>query len=695
MGSGPDAKKVRTWTDRSASFKVEAQFLGLKDGKIHLHKSNGVKIAVPVAKMAMEDIEYVEKVTGQSLDDEKPLSEIRRRSTQKQKGKPEPLKRGQPPPSAQQSGASIEQSKRPSPKPADPSRYDWFDFFLNAGVSPYQCERYAFNFNKDSMDESNLPDITPEVLRTLGLKEGDVLRVMKYLDSRLGRKKGGSSEGDRPLSPDTGGGLFSGPGGTLRNNTRKGRPAPAVQSNDVVDAESFKKKTGEKAPEDRSDSVFTPVASIPPPPISKTAGGFDDDAWDVKPSRPQPSVVSTSRAPSTQTPTANVAPPPALTGSMAELSLLSPPLEPTKVPQAAPQPPSQPQQTQSMQQPPPQIQQQAAQQPTQSQQPMGMQQQPTGANPGFFSQINHQQTGAQVQQQQTPQASPMPVYNSQPPQQQQSQQNMPPRQRPQAPSAPPQNSFLPPPPRPISAPQNAPQNNTFGPPPLQPQLTGFQPNHVQPAMAPSGQSLNELNQLNQLRQQQQQQFNQQQPMYPQPTGFGQQNQNLGQFGGGLQPQPTGFGQSFQNSPQPTNFQNQQPYINGQQTGSPFADPRPQQQMSGFRQMAPQPTGFQPQFQSSLQPQQTSSINSMLPPALQPQPTGMNGSMFGQPPPPMPPMPQQQPTLAPLQPQKTGPAPSVSFGTAAKKLAPQPTGRRANLSQASMSSLPCIASVSVH
>jgi len=100
-------------------------------------------------------------------------------------------------------------------------------------------------------------------------------------------------------------------------------------------------------------------------------------------------------------------------------------------------------------------------------------------------------------------------------------------------------------------------------------------------------------------------------------------------------------------------------------------------------MVPQATGFgyaQPQ-----QPMQTG-INSMLPPALQPQQTGMNG--YGNPsynqPPPVPPIP-QQPTATPLSPQKTGPPPSVRFGVkpdAPKKLAPQPTGLRANLSQAS-------------
>ena len=170
--------KTRTWTDRSGTFKVEAQFIGLKDGKIHLHKLNGVKIAVPVVKMAIEDLEYVENVTGVSLDDEKPLSDIKRRSTQRDKDR----KNSQA--MASKSGATIEKPKVSKP---DGPEYDWFDFFLKAGVSPYQCERYAFNFQKDSMDENVLGDITPGVLRTLGLKEGDILRVMKYLDTKFGR----------------------------------------------------------------------------------------------------------------------------------------------------------------------------------------------------------------------------------------------------------------------------------------------------------------------------------------------------------------------------------------------------------------------------------------------------------------------------------------------------------------------------
>ena len=685
----PDASKTRTWTDRSGSFKVEAQFIGLKDGKIHLHKLNGVKIAVPVVKMAIEDLEYVERVTGTSLDDDKPLSDIKRRSTQKGNDRRKAE-------SSQKPGVSIERPKQQTNGP----EYDWFDFFLKAGVNPYQCERYASNFNKDSMDESVLPDITPPVLRTLGLKEGDVLRVMKYLDNKYGRTGAksklrnvsfggeevisGEDERGGAASPSgSGGGLFSGPGGALRNNTRKGRPAPAVQTDDVIDASALRQRTSSEAvAKSFPDKTPTPLASTPAPiPQKKTDVGFDDDAWDIKPSKQTSSVsesaktVASTPAPATGAPTQ-----PALTGSMAELSLLSPPLQPTPAQPTIPQ------------QPPQQAPQLQSQPPAQAHLPQPLQQQPTGANPSFFSQLSQQPTGAQFQQQNSSQAPALPNVN--PPQQfqgqQQLQQNVTARQRPQAPPAMHQGSLMlpPPPPRPLSAPQKQSQN--FAPPPLQPQLTGFQNPSNLPSLAPPGQTLNDLNQMRS-----QQQYGQPQ-MYLQQTGFGQPNQSFGQSGNNILPQQTGFGQQPQQpqmAPQQMGFQNQQPLMNGQQTGSPFANPQSIQQTGGFQPLSSQPTGFQQQFQPS-QPQQFQPQSQFQ--SLQPQPTGFtNGSFqnrpgFGQLPPPippMPPMPTQQSTLQPLQPQKTGPPPPVRFGVGdAKRLMAQPTGRKANLSHASK--LPC-------
>ncbi|OAD76789.1 hypothetical protein PHYBLDRAFT_95683, partial [Phycomyces blakesleeanus NRRL 1555(-)] len=59
--------KVRTWTDRTGAFKVEAQYLAIHAGKIRLHKINGVKIDVPVQKMCAEDLYFIESETGMKL----------------------------------------------------------------------------------------------------------------------------------------------------------------------------------------------------------------------------------------------------------------------------------------------------------------------------------------------------------------------------------------------------------------------------------------------------------------------------------------------------------------------------------------------------------------------------------------------------------------------------------------------------
>ncbi|KAL7964719.1 hypothetical protein HDV63DRAFT_389505 [Trichoderma sp. SZMC 28014] len=594
----PDPSKVRTWTDRSKSFSVEAQFLGLKDGKLHLHKMNGVKIAVPIAKMSHGDLEYVENLTGISLDDERPLADVKRASKLTEQKK------------ASAVGASVD--KKPE--------YDWFQFFLSCDVAVGLCERYAQAFTRDSMDESVLPDVDAGVLRNLGLREGDIIKVMRTLDAKFGRNKA-NGDGD--------GGLFSGPGGALRNNTRKGRPAPAVQTGDVVDAAVF--STGQDAPSSGETAAKPASPASPAKSPKRPTGGFDDDAWDVKPTK-QEQQTKPQASPPADAPAANPTPapapapapiPPALTGSLVDLSLLSAPLEPSKV-----EPPAQP----------PAQQEAAAAPPAQQQQ-----QQPLGASPSFFQTVPqpNQVVSAQLPQLTGVHISPKALG----------------RQRPLAPSiSPPVQGSLgvpPPPQRPLSAPQSTLPQGMFAAPTLLPQVTGL----VQGQVAPPGQSLNDITQAR-LQQQYTAQF---QNLQPQFTGYpGPQPQGLQQFPQGVPGQ----------------------FMQPQFTGAPgYIDPSRigqygglQAQPTGFQ---PQPTGFQPG--PTVSPFGSGSINNYLPPALQPQPTGFQSLQ------------PLQPTggtdglkpLQPLVPQKTGPPPPVRFGVTpeTKKLAPQATGRRANLSQA--------------
>ena len=89
---------------------------------------NGVKIAVPVAKMSQEDLEYVESMTGISLQDEKPNADNRKsRSAGQGRSSPD-------------GGSKAEKDSKPE--------YDWFQFFLDCNVAVGLCERYAQAFHK-------------------------------------------------------------------------------------------------------------------------------------------------------------------------------------------------------------------------------------------------------------------------------------------------------------------------------------------------------------------------------------------------------------------------------------------------------------------------------------------------------------------------------------------------------------------
>lgn len=224
--SMPNYHRVRTWIDSSGTFKVEAEFLGCMEGKIHLHKTNGVKIAVAAVKLSIEDLEYVEKVTGTSL--QKYKDEVARQVTKREEAKAAsgakqlssgarsslPVKPNRtataaindiPPPQPDRAKAT---SKMATSEPD----YDWFDFFLTCGVDLGNCQRYSINFSKEQMDESILEDITPTLLRSLGLREGDILRVMKLLDAKFDRKKS-------VLDSAPTGSLFTEPTGALKNNS--------------------------------------------------------------------------------------------------------------------------------------------------------------------------------------------------------------------------------------------------------------------------------------------------------------------------------------------------------------------------------------------------------------------------------------------------------------------------------------------
>ena len=53
--------EARKWQDRSGKFSVEAELVKRVGGKVHLKKANGVVVAVPIARLSIEDQEYLAK----------------------------------------------------------------------------------------------------------------------------------------------------------------------------------------------------------------------------------------------------------------------------------------------------------------------------------------------------------------------------------------------------------------------------------------------------------------------------------------------------------------------------------------------------------------------------------------------------------------------------------------------------------
>ncbi|KAJ6599097.1 hypothetical protein DFH09DRAFT_1130110 [Mycena vulgaris] len=561
----PPPERVRVWHDRSGQFRVDAAFLGFHGGKLRLHKTNGVIVEVPAEKMSVEDMRYVEKVTSK---------------------KSRTTTAAAPPPRVSDDDVPLAISAAAKRASTAPSRkaptVDWFDFFLSAGCDLDDCTRYAASFERDKIDESILPDITDATMRSLGLREGDIIRVTKAIDKRRPQEKkneqGEESSGLTKSPPN----LFTSPGGALKN-PRRGRPQPSKSLPASVDLQAIS-TVSDQIQRTSSPQTLTPTTVQPPPrsssalvPAAPAASGFEDDAWTNRPSSAQPLTAAVSTPP-IAAPRPPSAPPAAAVPASAPA--------PAPAPVAPPQPPAQPvvqtppslaQTTESdvfnqlarlsaLRSQTPQAQPQVAPTPPAVNTPpvgyvsgLGM-----GSSPVPMGQhLNNQRTGILPQ----PSPQPQPQYNGPrgPFAPVPANQNL---LQPLIPTQTGFNSFIPT--RPGAA------TSPFANPPMQPsflsaQPTGF-PGHQPLQSQPTG-------------------FPGQQPMSFQPTGapFGGFN---GTSNGFVQSNPTGFGQPPFNNGQQSFNNGQPPFNNGQSpfnnNQSPFNNPSQFNNTNGFSSPPPVP-----------------------------------------------------------------------------------------------------------
>ena len=287
------------WSDKTGQFTVEAEYLGLNGTKIRLHKVNGVIIEVPLDKMSPEDMQLVKRheTRKQRRQSQAPIEEEPSPSSSRREDRSDETRaRGTESPAIPAAAMEMPKTRKP--------RYDWFAFFLDAGCDMDDCTRYASNFERDRIDEAILPDLEPSTLRSLGLKEGDVIRVRKTITNKF-RKENPESEaqisadelyarqlqehensGGKGPAPQPPPGLFTGPDGKLSNNTRRGRPEKKAGA-DTVDPSAIAAASDQLS---RSGiSTPPPVAVSPPlPEKAPLITGFDDDAWTIKPSITKP-----------------------------------------------------------------------------------------------------------------------------------------------------------------------------------------------------------------------------------------------------------------------------------------------------------------------------------------------------------------------------------------------------------------------
>ncbi|KAI9492787.1 hypothetical protein BDB00DRAFT_826432 [Zychaea mexicana] len=583
----PEASKLRTWTDRSGAFKVEAQFLSLFEGKFRLHKANGVKIDVPVEKMSAEDVQWVERKLGRSLTGGTALAELAPEKTPPMPPRPQAqatASSSASPSAATRSSAAAGPSGSSSRAPvheehAQPvfakkqqkktnPNWDWFDWFMMIGVPMEDALKYSATFQSDKLDDSDLADLTHKRMKTLGVKENHVQRIERYLET----------EKPEPPSDDE----------SEEVEQQRQASTDHMQNDEEMARRLHREMNGSDAPKTSTRSKPTPSNSAPKdvhPDLlefigtqftsspstnnqsataaesssSKPKGdliGFEDDAWAPREST-QPAKASPAKQPQAPLQPTAVAPPPA---------------------PAAPSPQQQPPQQQQQQQPEAVVQQHTPQQVPQQ---------------------------AQYQQPQLtqPQQQPLPQqqiqYRPTPPQQQNV--SMPPRQRPVSMlkhTADPSLSRW----QQQSNTGNQQQQSLQGQPTggqLQGQMTGNNVGQMQ--MQPTGQMV--YGQATGPTQQLQQQ------MYSQPTGQMQQ-----QF---VQPQqtqqyPMQTGQTMLSPPQ---------YMQQQQQQQQPQQPQWQAQM-----LQPNMTGMQPIQQQQpnqgmmyQQPMATSTVPlaSILPQPLQP------------------------------------------------------------------------------
>lgn len=263
--------------------------------------------------MSTDDIKFIERLTRKSSKSSQNGHGRTPSQSQARRVSEEDIPIGMLPRPSSASKSQVPPASNPTHKRKGPT-IDWFDFFLSAGCDMDDCTRYAAAFERDKIDESILSDITDSTMRSLGLREGDIIRVKKAIDKR---KPGENIEKpsayvqeqlrkdeqlarqlqDREKVPAPN--LFTGRHGELIVKKKPTKTIPTNVDRGILTSAS-ERIQGTTSPQATSPTTRPGSAPIQQqtkvssqPATTRAASGFEDDAWAPRPGSTKPTTGNT------------------------------------------------------------------------------------------------------------------------------------------------------------------------------------------------------------------------------------------------------------------------------------------------------------------------------------------------------------------------------------------------------------------
>lgn len=178
------ADEPRTWTARAGGFKVDATLIDVTDGNVVLQKTDGTSVTVPLEKLSLSDIRYIDQVMRQA---EAAVNRVG--PTKEMKDQPDPPLQNPAEPKEDETVATEGLPSGKEPPIAEPNRSDWQ---LHPDPGTIAQIKAARNLSIPANSRfGNIQTVVPEVASPfVGIFHQSSPTMLVCHDIRSGRKIG-------------------------------------------------------------------------------------------------------------------------------------------------------------------------------------------------------------------------------------------------------------------------------------------------------------------------------------------------------------------------------------------------------------------------------------------------------------------------------------------------------------------------